>query len=269
MTKKVYFKNNLGRRIVGLLSLPNGGSTPFPAVIICHGFKGYKEQAHLKTLASALASSGIAVLRFDFGNGVGQSYGKLEDIKFSQYLGDLKSAIDYVAKQKYIDQNKLGLAGHSLGGQLILTYAPRDKRIKALADLAGVSYRGWGNTNLEKGVVKQLPEAKKTGYFYVFSKRTGKKYRIKIGYYYDIMKYDTPAQIKKIKVPTLIIHGSKDQSVPLSHSRLAFRTLKSPKKLVIVPDAPHTWRGTADPGGKFQKQINPIVVDWFKKYLPR
>lgn len=160
MIKKVSFKNKQGQKIVGILNIPKG-KPPFPAVIICHGFKGYKEQQHLKTLATSLAAKGILAFRFDFGNGVGESYGKLENISFSQYLKDLKTAIDYLLKQKIVDRRRIGLAGHSLSGQLILHYAPTDKRIKALVDLAGVAFRGAGRTSIEKNIKLQLAEAKK------------------------------------------------------------------------------------------------------------
>jgi len=266
MTKKVTFKNNKKQKLVGILNIPKGQG-PFPAVIICHGFKGYKEQLHLKTLATALAKEKIVVLRFDFGNGIGESYGKLENITFTQYLGDLKSAVNYISKQKFVDKQRIGLAGHSLGGQLILTYAPTDKRIKVLVDLAGVVFRGGGKTHLEKTIKPQLERAKKIGYFSIESKRTGHKYKIKTRYYFDLLKHNTSAKIKKIKIPVLIIHGSQDETVDLAHPRLAYRLLKQPKKLVIIPGAPHTWRGRDDPGGKFQKKINPIVVSWFKKHL--
>ena len=266
MRKKVSFKNQKNQKLVGILNIPKG-KPPFPAVIICHGFRGYKEQGHLKTLATELANAGIMAFGFDFGNGVGKSYGKLEDIDFRQYLGDLKSAVDFISRQKFVDKRKIGLAGHSLGGQLILHYAPTDKRIKVLADLAGVVFRGAGKTSIEKNVKPQFKEAKKLGYFFIYSKKTGRRYRIKISYYFDLLKHNTPNQVKKIKIPVLIVHGSKDESVSLSHSRLAYKLLRQPKRLVIIPGAPHTWRGKDDPGGKFQKKINPIVADWFKKYL--
>jgi len=266
MQKKVSFKNNAGKKLSGILNIPKT-QPPFPAVIICHGFKGYKEQGHLKTLAVELSKKGIVSFRFDFGNGVGESYGKLEDITFTQYLQDLRSAVNYLFKQNFIDQKRIGLAGHSLGGQLILHYAPTDKRIKVLADLAGVVSRGDGKTNIEQKVKKRFEEAKKSGYFFVYSKRNRKKYRIKIGYYFDLLKYNTPGQIKKIKIPVIIIHGLKDKSVSLKHSQLAWRLLKGEKKMIVISGAPHTWRGKDDPGNKFQKKINPIVANWFEKYL--
>ena len=88
--------------------------------------------------------------------------------------------------------------------------------------------------------------------------------KIKFEYLKDLLSYDTVGKVKKNQMPTLIIHGTNDDSVPLSHSRLAYKLLKGPKKLAIIDKAPHTWKQP-----KYYKQINPIIVDWFKKYLPR
>ncbi|MAF13937.1 MAG: hypothetical protein CMI53_03520 [Parcubacteria group bacterium] len=266
MAKRVTLKNNKGQTIVGLLNIPKGKPS-FPAVIICHGFKGYKEQLHLQTLATELSESSIVALRPDFTNNIGKSFGKLEDIMFSQELTDLKSIINYLVKQKFVDKKRIGLVGHSLGGQLILHYAPTDKRVKVLVDLAGPIYRGKGSTNLERSANNQMTEAKKTGFFYIFSKKRNRKYKLKLDFYFDLLRHKTPEQVKKIKVPTLIIHGSKDKTVALKNSRGAYKLLKQPKKLVIIPGAPHTWRGKDDSRGKYRKKIDRLTVDWFKKYL--
>ena len=177
MEKRVSLKNNLGKRIVGILNVPKG-KPPFSAVVICHGLKGYKEQRHLKTLACELEKNKILALRFDFTNEVGQSAGNIENLSFSQELKDLKSVIDYLTRQKIVDHKRIGLAGHSLGGQIILTYAPSDGRVKALADLAGVTFRD-GTTNTEKTIREQMPLAKETGYFFVYSGSKRKKFKIK------------------------------------------------------------------------------------------
>lgn len=261
MKKKVVLQNLKKQKIVGILNIPKI-KPPYPAVIICHGFKGYKEQMHLQSLASQLAQNGILAFRFDFGNGLGESYGQLEDISFGQYLDDLKTVVNYLAKQKFVDKKRIGLAGHSLGGQLILHYAPIDKRIKVLADLAGVIYHGLGDTGIEKILKKQSINIEKDSHFFVFSKSKKKKFKVKINFYFELVNCNTAKKIKQIKVPTLIIHGSRDESVPLSHSRLVYRLVKGQKKMTIIPGAPHTWRQP-----KYYKKINPIVVDWFKKYL--
>jgi dipeptidyl aminopeptidase/acylaminoacyl peptidase len=230
--------------------------------VVCHGFKGTKDAVYLKTLAHTLAARGIAAFRFDFTNEAGESEGKIENILFTQKLRDIGAVVGYVSRQKFVDAKRIGLAGHSQGGQAILTYAPKDARVKALADLAGPSYRGEGNTGVEKTIRKQSPDAKKTGYFTLYSKTQKKTYRIKLRFYYDLMSYDTAAQIKKIKVPTLIVHGSADTSVPLVHSRRAYQLLKQPKRLVIVDGAPHSWKEA-----KYYRPINSIIASWFEIYL--
>lgn len=262
MQKRVILKNKQGKRIVGLWSLPVRGTPPFPAVIVCHGFKGTKDAVYLKTLAQALARRGIAAFRFDFTNEAGESDGSIEQISFAQKLKDVSAIIDYVSRQYFVDAKRIGLAGHSQGGQAVLHYAPTDRRIKAIVDLAGPTYRGAGNTGLEKTVKAQLAQAKKTGYFLIYSKSKKKVYKIRLGFYYEMMKFNTPAQIKKISVPTLIVHGSNDESVPLIHSKRAYDLLRQPKRLVIVDGAPHSWKQP-----KYYGKINSIVASWFEIYL--
>lgn len=212
---------------------------------------------HLLSLARELAKNGILAFRFDFGNGIGESYGRIEDIKFGQYLNDLKAAVDFLSRQKIVDQKRIGLIGHSLGGQLIMHYAPSDKRIKAAADLAGVI-----NRKADFGRMYKYKEAEKTGYFIAYSRSKRRFLKIKFEYLKDLLNYNTVEKIKKLKIPVLIVHGTKDDSVPMIHSRIAYRLLSGPKKLAIIKNAPHTWKQP-----KYYKKINPVVTDWFIKYL--
>ena len=107
-----------------------------------------------------------------------------------------------------------------------------------------------------------MAEAEKTGYLHFYSRGKRKKIRIKLSYYKDLLSHDTPAAIRRITVPTLIVHGMADQSVPITHSKQAFRWLKGTKRLVLVPGAPHTWK---DP--RYYRPINKIISAWFEIYL--
>ena len=49
-----------------------------------------------------------------------------------------------------------------------------------------------------------------------------------------------PKAVKKIIAPVLVIHGSKDTSVPLKQSQDLIDCLKVKKKLYIIDGAPHT-----------------------------
>jgi len=69
-------------------------------------------------MAWKMAQNGIVAFRFDFTDGLGESDGKMEDIKFTEELKDLKAVVDFVAEQDFIDEERMALAGHSLGGKL-------------------------------------------------------------------------------------------------------------------------------------------------------
>jgi dipeptidyl aminopeptidase/acylaminoacyl peptidase len=261
MEKRVVLRNRQNKKIIGIFNIPRT-KPPFSAVIICHGFKGYKEQVHLRSLAGELCRRGILAFRFDFTNEVGESDGDIFDISFRRGLTDLRAVVDHLCRQKFIDNKRLGLAGHSLGGQMILHYAPADKRIKVLADLAGViDWRRYPGSTA-KQVGQNWEAIKKAGYYVVESRGKRKKYRIKADFFKELQGVNTLAQIKKIHQPIVIVHGTNDGSVPLAQSRWCYRLLSSQKKLALIKGAPHTWKQP-----KYYKIINPIVADWFTKYL--
>lgn len=260
MIKRFAVKNQYNQKIVGLLNIPKT-KPPFPAVIVCHGFTGYKEQIHLQSLAEVLESKGFLVCRFDFTNEIGKSDGRIENISFKNHLSDLKTIVNYINHLNLVKKNHLGLAGHSFGGQIILHYAVKDKKIKTLADLAGVI--DWQDDEIMRTAEWQdeFNQIKTNGFVKVV-KSSGKIYKIKKDFYLSMFKIKTASIIKKINIPTIIVHGSKDKSVPLSQSKLCYKLLKKPKKLVIIKGAPHTWK---EP--RYYNQVNLAVASWFNKHL--
>ncbi|RPI72503.1 MAG: alpha/beta hydrolase [Ignavibacteriales bacterium] len=66
-------------------------------------------------LADHLTRNGIAVLRFD-DRGIGQSTGDFSSATTEDFVTDVLAAVDYLETRKEIDQDKIGLIGHSEGG---------------------------------------------------------------------------------------------------------------------------------------------------------
>jgi hypothetical protein len=52
--------------IFGTSHLPAAGRTPVGVVLLCHGFKGYKDYGFFPHLASSLARDGFIAHRFNF-----------------------------------------------------------------------------------------------------------------------------------------------------------------------------------------------------------
>ena len=78
-------------------------------------------------------------------------------------------------------------------------------------------------------------------------------------------KYDTvnPVDdIKDLKVPVLIIHGDKDENIPVENANMLYESAKEPKKLLIFPGATHV-ESHSIAQVKYEKE----VLGFFKKYL--
>jgi pimeloyl-ACP methyl ester carboxylesterase len=122
------------------------------------------------------------------------------------------------------------LIGSSLGGLTAARTAERDRRVKALVlmapafqlaarwrDMLGPAWEAWRDT----------------GWREVTDFTTGKQARVDFGFYEDALAVDVgyPA----IDVPTLILHGTGDASVPIERSR-TFAAGKSHVHLIELDD---------------------------------
>jgi len=108
-------------------------SLPVPAVIVCHPHPLYGGSMHNNVtyaVAGALQSENIAALLFNF-RGVGGSGGA-----YGGGIGeqeDVVAALDYLQSLPDIDARKLGVAGYSFGGGVVLPVACTDERISSFA----------------------------------------------------------------------------------------------------------------------------------------
>lgn len=56
---------------------------------------------------------------------------------------------------------------------------------------------------------------------------------------------DSEAQIGKLRVPVMILHGSEDRTIPIGEARRLYAAARAPKEFIEVPDAHHVqvWFG--------------------------
>ncbi|MDD5288422.1 MAG: CocE/NonD family hydrolase, partial [Dehalococcoidales bacterium] len=132
-----------GVQLEGVLHLPEGTGR-FPAVVICHPhplYGGDMDNNVVVAICSALVKSAIVCLRFNF-RGAGDSGGS-----FGGGVGeqdDVKAALDFLANSPQIDSMRIGLAGYSFGGSVVLPVALMDSRVKQLALISpALKEAGW------------------------------------------------------------------------------------------------------------------------------
>jgi alpha/beta superfamily hydrolase len=128
----------------GHLFVPMDGAL-HPGVVMCHANPaagGHMDMDLMQATEDALAREGIATLRYN-SRGVGGSTGgvsKPEDGRLVAPEGapereDVGAALDFLAAQDGVNDQKLALVGHSFGARISLAYLaahPEDERVQAV-----------------------------------------------------------------------------------------------------------------------------------------
>ena len=115
----------------GLLTIPDTGNEPYPAVVLVHGSGAHDMDEKIykirpfKDIAEGLAKHGIASIRYNmrtltYGKQIIKEMSKDLTVK-EEKIEDAVYAADLLRQDARIDSNKIFIAGHSLGGCL----APR------------------------------------------------------------------------------------------------------------------------------------------------
>lgn len=286
MQKSLYFEN-AGTLLAGTLHLPKGRKSKLPAVVLFHGFTGDKVEAHrlFVEASRSLEKAGIISLRFDF-RGSGESEGGFEEVTPSGEISDGLRAVAVLAGQPRVDPERIGVLGLSLGGYVAACVAGQSKQIKsvalwsAVARLPEVFLRSpWQLPAGAGGFVARLQRGL-ARVARVFLPRGGKALSKSLlpqggidlggmvlgrGFLMDLETNDPLKLISQSRAPLLIIHGSKDRSVPLVNSRLYLDVGLSRKvrtERVLVAGADHTF-ARADR----QQAVITRTVRWFKETL--
>lgn len=147
VTEDVQFENTIDTvTLAGTFSKPKGIGK-FPVVILVTGSGPQNRDEALMghkpflVLADHLTRNGIAVLRYD-DRGTGESTGKYAGTAVSDFARDAKTAFEYLLQRDDVDVKKIGLLGHSEGGQIGQIVAAEQPGLAFLVSLAGPGISG-------------------------------------------------------------------------------------------------------------------------------
>jgi len=135
-----------GVKLAGTLTLPQGAGT-FPAVVLVAGSGPNTRNEPLLghqvflVLADHLTRNGIAVLRYDK-RGVGQSTGDYAKATTADFADDAEAAAAYLRSRAEIDARRVGLIGHSEGGEIVPMVAAKDPAVAFIVMMAGPGVDG-------------------------------------------------------------------------------------------------------------------------------
>jgi pimeloyl-ACP methyl ester carboxylesterase len=258
-TTKIFFRTTDDIKLAAILHLPSKQTDKI--IILAHGITVDKdEDGTFPTLANLLANSGYAVLRFDF-RGHGESEGKSIDMTLTGELLDLEAAVKMAKVSEY---KNIGLLGASFGGGEAVLYATKyQDQLKALClwnpvlnyDHTFINpYLPW--IVKRKGHMRN--DLQEKGWTTLGSHNfiIGKTL-------FDEMEQTYPfEELKKITIPTIIIHGNKDTYVPYEDSRNYVGNLQH-GELIAIEGGEHGFHDS----GEYAEQANQATLNFFKKYL--
>ncbi|MBW2706670.1 MAG: alpha/beta hydrolase, partial [Deltaproteobacteria bacterium] len=125
-------------------------SNPAPGIVYIHGYQNNRETSDAYCIE--LARRGIVVLEIDaIGRGNSGIPGQLDDPDFDPSYGG-KTSLNYFKALPFIDTDKIGLMGHSLGAEMVYSLAVKDPSIAALV-ISGFAYKDDASTTLPKNML--------------------------------------------------------------------------------------------------------------------
>ncbi len=228
-------------------------TSPQPAVIVHHGFKGFKDYAFIPVFAERLARGGFtAVTASVSGSGVDEAgdFTLLDRFAANTYsielddLGALLRAL-HDGELGTVPPSSTGLVGHSRGGGMGLCFARESPQIAAVATWAGIG-------QARRHSDRELAIWRKLGTIEVENQRTKQMLPLHFNVVEDWLKHergrlDIPAAAAALGRPWLQIHGTADGTVLIDEARALSRFGRGPHfGSHFITGADHTF-GTKHP----------------------
>jgi uncharacterized protein len=234
-----------------------GRSSSRPAVVVVHGFKGFKDWGMFPPLAERLARAGLTAVSFNLsGSGVDDAGEftlpeRFGHNTFTAELSDLQRVLDSLFRGEFAvtPPTTVGLLGHSRGGGIAVLQTARDARIRALVTWSAIS-------TVERWSPEELSQWRASGVKEIVNTRTGQRLPLYLDVLDEVQSHaqgrlDILEAAGRVTVPWLIVHGASDESVSILEAEaLRGASPLETTRLFVVQGAGHTfgavhpWQGS-------------------------
>ncbi|MGQ0733403.1 MAG: alpha/beta hydrolase family protein [Acidobacteriota bacterium] len=292
-----------GFGLAGSLAKPANATGRLPALILVGG-SGPTDRDGLVAgipilgqLAAHLVEAGFLVVRYDK-RGVGQSGGRIETATLNDYADDVRAVFKWLESRRDVDKRRIGVVGHSEGAWVAMQVARREKRVAALALLAGSSVTGGELILEQQGHLLariQAPNADRQAKV-ALQKRINDAALTGAGWdgipdelrraadtpwFQSFLAFDPARVMRDVRQPVLIVQGALDTQVPPHHAdRLADYARERRRRVAVevvhVPGVNHLFvpakTGEVDEYAVLpEKQVSPAtssaIALWMAKIL--
>ena len=237
----VYFDSD-GYRLLGTLFLAPGEGLK-PTALLLHGMPGIEKNYDL---ALYLRARGWNSLIFHYRG----CWGSEGVFSFQSIPSDINRATDELCGGKYsrVDPERVVLFGHSLGGWGAVMAAVADSRVRAVVTVAPISCPSDFQITMQAATEIFCPWL------------PGLSPEKFLDQWHQLAESFTPTiKVKEIAPrPILILHGTGDDLVSISHSEALYTSAAEPKEFRVHPEADHgfTWH---------RSWLHKVVLSWLEK----
>jgi len=258
------------------------------AVVLCHGFKGYRRWGFIPHLARRLAGAGIAAVAFDFSHngrvpadagrngwtdgGAAGAFTAPERMRrdtLAREARDLAAVIAWLragGAPGLASDTALGLWGHSQGGVIALLAALDDPAVGAVATWSAPAHPDHYSPRQKRAWRAQ-------GGLTFTDHETGTALALGLEFLDDLERrhdhYAVADRAAALRAPHLIVHGERDLAVPVGDAArfYAVPSAVADKECLRLATG-HTfgWDAATEPGEALQRAAD-ATVHWFDTYL--
>ena len=219
----------------------------YRTILFSHGLEGNKDGLKWNEWSVSLPTHGFNVIKFNY-RGCGKqtahpSDGLFVDTTLTGRISDYDLVVNSLPDHG-MDNFPLGAIGSSFGGMVVA--ASSNPTVKAIALIATPYSLDFDADRLvSQGIIKL---------------ESGEL--LSENFFKDVVLYDIGDALKEYKIPTLIIHGSEDEVVPVDDAFKLYDSLEESRELHIIEGADHSLTKSLHR----QEAIN-LITTWMLDHL--
>jgi uncharacterized protein len=251
MTRALTFAGSTGAQLEGTLHEPEGDAQG--SILLAHCFTCSKDLHTMTRLASGLADTGYAVLRFDF-TGLGESQGDFATTTVANDVRDIVLAATALIQEGF---GPCGLFGHSLGGAAALLAAERVHTVRSVVTLGAPSSPSHTQHLFDDARAIEGSNGDR-----VTVTIGGRDFEVARSFLEDLEDHDQKGAVADLGRPLLVLHAVDDEVVSIEEGERLFAAARQPKAFVPLLEGDHLLTRRPD-----AERALGWVRDWFDATL--
>ncbi len=254
------------------------GDKRLPVILVCHGFKAFKDWGPFPEIGRRLARNGFISIVFNFShNGIGEEprkfveHEKFAENTFSLEIDDIKTVVDAVNNNvfllPFLDSRNIFLIGHSRGGAVSIIAGKEDQRVRGVIAWSTIA-------RFNRYTEEQKIRWREKGYVQLHSVNEHTLFRISTALLDDIEnnadRLDILKNAEYLGKPLLIIHGTADIPAKFEEAEQLYAASdKMITEFVRLEGAGHMY-GAKHPYKEESPTLNHVIditTHWIQKHL--